>query len=150
MSKQKRILTEEEKQDIEKAKKELNEYREDIKYIEEKLNDTEEVKSRVEKVTTVLSLTKTNSSSESPDKFADAISRLEELKLDCSDRMKDLLIKKFQIDDKIELVEQPYKNILFYRYTRGKSWNDVAKELGYTRDYACELHGEALYLYSKI
>ena len=64
--------------------------------------------------------------------------------------MKDLLIKKFQIDDKIELVEQPYKNILFYRYTRGKSWNDVAKELGYTRDYACELHGEALYLYSKI
>lgn len=150
MSKQKRILTEEEKQNIEKAKKELNEYREDIKYIEEKLNDTEEVKSRVEKVTTVLSLTKTNSSSESPDKFADAINRLEELKLDCSDRMKDLLIKKFQIDDKIELVEQPYKNILFYRYTRGKSWNDVAKELGYTRDYACELHGEALYLYSKI
>lgn len=150
MSKQKRILTEEEKQNIEKAKKELNEYREDIKYIEEKLNDTEEVKSRVEKVTTVLSLTKTNLSSESPDKFADAISRLEELKLDCSDRMKDLLIKKFQIDDKIELVEQPYKNILFYRYTRGKSWNDVAKELGYTRDYVCELHGEALYLYSKI
>lgn len=150
MAKQKRILTEEEKQNIEKSKSELNKYREDIKYIEEKLNDTEEVKAKVEKVTTILSLTKTNSSSESPDKFADAISRLEELKIDCSDRMKDLLIKKFQIDDKIELIEQPYKNILFYRYTRGKSWNDVAKELGYTREYVCDLHGEALYLYSKI
>ncbi len=150
MAKQKRILTKEEKQNIEKAKKELNEYKEDIKYIEEKLNDTEEVKAKVEKVTTVLSLAKTNSSSESPDKFADAINRLEELKLDCSDRMKELLIKKFQIDDKIELIEQPYKNILFYRYTRGKSWNDVAKELGYTREYVCDLHGEALYLYSKI
>lgn len=150
MGKQKRILTKEEKQNIEKAKKELNEYKEDIKYIEEKLNDTEEVKAKVEKVTTVLSLAKTNSSSESPDKFADAINRLEELKLDCSDRMKELLIKKFQIDDKIELIEQPYKNILFYRYTRGKSWNDVAKELGYTREYVCDLHGEALYLYSKI
>lgn len=146
----KRILSEEEKDKIEKCKKELNEYREDIKYIEEKLNDTEEVRTKVEKVTTILSLTKTNSSNESSDKFGDAISKLEELKIDCSDRMKDLLIKKFQIDDKIELVEQPYKNILFYRYTRGKSWNDVAKELGYTRDYACELHGEALYLYSKI
>lgn len=150
MAKQKRILTKEEKQNIEKAKKELNEYKEDIKYIEEKLNDTEEVKAKVEKVTTVLSLAKTTSSSESPDKFADAINRLEELKLDCSDRMKELLIKKFQIDDKIELIEQPYKNILFYRYTRGKSWNDVAKELGYTREYVCDLHGEALYLYSKI
>ena len=64
--------------------------------------------------------------------------------------MKDLLIKKFKIDDKIDMIEQPYKNILFYRYSRGKNWNDVANELGYTRDYACELHGEALYLYSKI
>lgn len=145
-----RILTEDELDKIEKSKKELKQYREDIKYIEEKLNDTEELRAKVEKVTTVLSLTKTNSSSDSPDKFADAISKLEELKIDCSDRMKDLLIKKFKIDDKIDMMEQPYKNILFYRYSRGKNWNDVANELGYTRDYACELHGEALYLYSKI
>lgn len=145
-----RILTEDELDKIEKSKKELKQYREDIKYIEEKLNDTEELRTKVEKVTTILSLTKTNSSNDSPDKFADAISKLEELKIDCSDRMKDLLIKKFKIDDKIDMIEQPYKNILFYRYSRGKNWNDVANELGYTRDYACELHGEALYLYSKI
>lgn len=145
-----RILTEDELDKIEKSKKELKQYREDIKYIEEKLNDTEELRTKMEKVTTILSLTKTNSSNDSPDKFADAISKLEELKIDCSDRIKDLLIKKFKIDDKIDMIEQPYKNILFYRYSRGKNWNDVANELGYTRDYACELHGEALYLYSKI
>lgn len=150
MSKQKRNLTEEEKAKVQVAKQELNEYRENIKYIEEKLNDTEEVRSRVERVTTILSPTKTNSSSESPDKFADAISKLEELKIDCTEKMEKLLIKKFMIDDKIEEVEQPYRNILFYRYTRGKSWNDVADELGYTREYVCDLHGEALYLYSKI
>ena len=150
MSKQKRILTEEEKQAITKAKQELNEYRENIKYIEEKINDTEEIKSRVEKVTSTLSLTKTNSSSESPDRFADAINRLEELKVDCTEKMKELLIKKFNIDDKIDSLEQPYRNVLFYRYTRGKSWQDVAKELGYTLDYIYDLHGEALYFYSKI
>lgn len=150
MMSKKRILTDSEKQAITEAKKELNEYREDIKYIEEKMNDTEEIKAKIEKVTTIISLTKTNTSSESRDKFADAINKLEELKLDCSDRMKEMLIKKFKIDDKIELVQQPYKNILFYRYARGKSWNDVANELGYTREYVCELHGEALYLYSKI
>ena len=149
MAKQKRILTEEEKIKIQEAKNELNEYRENIKYIEEKLNDTEEIKSKVEKVTTTLSLTKTNSSGNS-DKFGDAISRLEELKIDCTEKMQELLIKKFNIDEKIEKIEQPYRNILFYRYARGKNWNDVADELGYTREYICDLHGEALYLYSKI
>lgn len=150
MSKVKRTLSEAEKEEIAKAKQELNEYRENIKYIEEKLDDTEEVKAKIEKVTSALSLTKTNNSHESNDKFADAINKLEELKLDCSEKMKELLLKKFTIDDKIERVEQPYRNVLFYRYTRGKSWEDVAKELGYSRDYVCEMHGEALYLYSKI
>ncbi len=150
MSNKKRTLTDEEKVKIINAKQELNEYRENIKYIEEKLNDTEEVRSKVEKVTTMLSLTKTNNSNESPDKFADAISRLDELKIDCSKKLEELIIKKFQIDEKIENMEQPYRNILFYRYTRGKSWNDVANDLGYTREYICNLHGEALYLYSKI
>lgn len=150
MSKVKRTLSEAEKEEIAKAKQELNEYRENIKYIEEKLDDTEEVKAKIEKVTSALSLTKTNNSHESNDKFADAINKLEELKLDCSEKMRELLLNKFIIDDKIERVEQPYRNVLFYRYTRGKSWQDVAKELGYTLDYIFDLHGEALYLYSKL
>lgn len=145
-----RILTDEEKIKIEQAKQELKDYREDIKYIEEKLNDTEEVRGKIEKVTSILSLSKTSGGDISNDKFADGINRLEELKIDCSDRMQELLLKKFLIDSKIERTEQPYKNVLFFRYTRGKSWEEVAKELGYTRDYVCEMHGEALYLYSKI
>jgi len=150
MAKQKRILTEEEKDKIAQAKKELNEYRENIKYIDERLEDTEEVRAKVEKITPTLSLTKTNSSSESPDKFGDAISRLDELKVDYTEKMKELLIRKFIIDDKIEKLEQPYRNILFFRYTRAKKWEDVADRLGYTREYTCELHGEALYLYSQL
>ncbi len=146
----KRILTDDEKKKIQEAKKELNEYRDDIKYIEGRLEDTEDIKAKIEKVTTIISPTKTNSSNESTDKFADALSKLEELKIDCTEKMKNLLIKKFEIDDKIEKLEQPYRNILFYRYTKGLEWNDVAKVLGYTREYICELHGEALYLYSKI
>lgn len=145
-----RILTDEEKIKIEQAKQELKDYREDIKYIEEKLNDTEEVRGKIEKVTSILSLSKTSGGDISNDKFADGINRLEELKIDCSDRMQELLLKKFLIDSKIERTEQPYRNVLFFRYTRGKSWEEVAKELGYTRDYVCEMHGEALYLYSKI
>lgn len=150
MPRQKRNLTEDEKEKIAQAKMELNEYRDNIKYIDGKLEDVEEVKGRVEKITPTISLTKTNSSRKSQDKFADAISRLEELKIECTEKMKELLVKKFKIDDKIELLEQPYRNVLFFRYTRRMNWDDVAKQLGYTREYVCELHGEALYLYSKL
>lgn len=146
----KRILTEEEKKKIAESKQELNEYREKIKYIEEKLNDTEEVKSRIEKITATMSLTKTNSSNDSTDKFADAIDRLDALKLDCTEKMKELLLNKFVIDNKIEQIGQPYTNILFYRYARGKKWEDIATTLGYGVKYLWELHGEALYLYSKL
>ena len=148
--KKRRMLTDDEKLKIEQCKQELKDYRENIKYIEEKLNDTEEVKGKIEKVTTILSLAKTSGGNPQNDKFADGISRLEELKLDCSDKMQKLLLNKFLIDSKIESIDQPYRNVLFFRYTRGKSWEEVARELGYTRDYICELHGEALYLYSKI
>ena len=145
-----RILNEEEKAKIEKSKQELKDYREDIKYIEEKLDDAKELKTTIEKVTSVLALSRTSGGNIDNDKFADGISRLEELKIDCSERLKTLILKKFIIDDKIEQIEQPYRNVLFFRYTRGKSWEETAKELGYTRDYVCELHGEALYKYSKI
>lgn len=148
MSKQKRILTEEEKNKIAEAKKELNEYRENIKYIEEKLDDTEETKAKLEKVTAVWSQIKTNSSSDSPDKFADIINDLDELKIDITKKMQELLFKKFMIDEKIEYIDQPYRNVLFYRYARGKSWGNVANELGYSIDRIYELHGEALYRYS--
>lgn len=148
--KKRRILTDEEKLKIEQSKQELKDYREDIKYIEEKLYDTEEVKGKLEKVTTILLLGKTSGGNIDNDKFAEGIGKLEELSLDCSDRMKELLLKKFKIDEKIEQVPQPYKNVLFFRYTRGKSWEEASKELGYTREYICDIHGEALYLYSKI
>lgn len=143
-------LTKEEKEKIEIAKQELKDYRENIKYIEEKMNDTEELKTKLEKITTTLSITKTNTSNIDTDKFADGINRLEDLKIDCNKKMEDLIVKKFAIDQKIENLEQPYRNILFFRYTRGKSWEKVAEDLGYTKDYTCELHGKALYLYSKI
>lgn len=146
----KRILTEEEKQKIQEAKKELNEYRENIKYIEDKLDDTEEVKAKVEKITTTYSDTKTNSSNESNDKFADAIAQLEELKVDITEKMEVVLNDKFRIDEKIDKVEQPYKNVLFYRYTKGMSWNMIADKMGYVREHVCRLHGDALYFYSKI
>ena len=98
----KRQLTDEEKRAIAKAKEELRDYRYNIRYIEEKLRDIEETKALAFKITPTLSPTKTNGSNITNDKIGDSIARLEQLK-DISDyKIKQLLIKKFDIDDKIE------------------------------------------------
>lgn len=143
-------LTIEEKEKIKKAKEELNQYMHNIKYITEKLNDTEELRSILEKVTSVLSPTK-NFNAGNKDKFVDALSELEDIERYLDYNINKILEEKFKVDNKIDSVEQPYKNVLFYKYTRGKDWNDVAQELGYTREYICsDLHPKALYLYSKL
>ena len=60
-------------------------------------------------------------------------------------------MKKFDIDDKIESLDTPYRDLLFYRYTRANEWTDVAKKIGYSESHTKGvLHAEALYLYSKI
>lgn len=148
---EKRQLTEDEKKAIAEAKEELRAYRYNIRYIEEKLRDIEETKALAVKVTPTLSPTKTNSSNISNDKIGDSIARLEQLK-DISDyKIKQLLIKKFDIDDKIESLETPYRDLLFYRYTRANEWADVAKKIGYSESHTRGvLHADALYMYSKI
>lgn len=151
MSKQeKRQLTEDEKIAITKAKEELRDYRYNIRYIEEKLRDIEETKALAFKITPTLSPTKNNGSNINNDKIGDSIARLEQLK-DISDyKIKQLLMRKFDIDDKIESLSFPYRDILFYRYTRANDWSEVAKKVGYSERWTLQLHGEALYYYSKI
>lgn len=148
MSKQKRILTEEEKKKIAEAKQELNEYRDNIKYIDEKKQDLEELRARLEKTTSSLSPSKTFSKGASKDTFAEGVSRLEDIEQDYTKKLESLLLKKFIIDEKIDKLKEPYRSILFYRYTRRKSWNEVAGIIDYSVDHTFKLHGKALYLYS--
>lgn len=146
----KRILTDEEKMKIQEAKEELKRYRKEIKYIQEKEDDIEETKAFLERTTTRLSKTKTSNNSMTTDKFSDNIDKLNEIENEIPNKLYNLLKKKFMIEEKIEKLEQPYKNILFFRYARGKNWGNIANEMDYTVKYIYELHGEALYQYSKI
>ncbi len=151
MSKKKRVLTDMEKIKIKLAKKELTQYKNDMEYINEKLSDTEEIRTKLESITTVLTPSKSFSGGASPDKFADGISRIEELKGQMSLRMAQILENKFRIDKNIDLLPDTYRDVLFYRYSRNMKWSEVAKKVGYNERYVSgDLHGEALFLYSKI
>lgn len=150
MSKQKRILTEEEKENIAKAKQELNEYRDNIKYIDEKQQDIEELRTRLERTTSKLSLNKTFSKGASKDTLSEGVSKLEDIEQDYIKKLEELLLKKFIIDEKIDKLKEPYRSILFFRYARCNSWSEIASIIDYGIDNTFKLHGKALYLYSTL
>lgn len=150
MSKQKRILTEEEKKKIAEAKKELNEYRDNIKYIDEKKQDLEELRTRLEKTTSNLSFSKTHNKGANKDTLSEGVSRLEDIEQDYTKKLESLLLKKFIIDEKIDKLKEPYRSILFFRYVRRNSWSEVASIVDYGMDNTFKLHGKALYLYSNL
>lgn len=137
-------------QTVEDAKKELREYRDNIKYIEEKQDDLEELQVRLEKITSRMSLTKTQGGEVNNDKFSDSISRLKSLEEEYRNKLQELLLKKFVIDEKIDKLETINRNILFYRYVRGFNWNLIANEMNYSLSDLYRKHGQALYEYSKL
>lgn len=142
---------EELKEKIKRAKQELREYRDNIKYIEEKQNDAEELKARIEKVTPNLSGMpngKGNNLDKAP--LEESLDRIKEIEKDCDKKLQELLLKKFVVENKIEQLEQPYKSILYLRYIRGKTLNKISDEMGYSYVHICRMHGDALKFYSEL
>lgn len=62
--------------------------------------------------------------------------------LELKDREKRILMQLRQI-------EQPYRNILYKMYIKGKKLVDIASELGYEYKHICKKHGTALSLFDK-
>ena len=136
---------------IEEAKQELREYRDNIKYIEEKQNDAEELKTRIEKMTTNIT-GMPNAKGENLDKapFEESLDKIKEIEKKCREKLEELLLKKFIVENKIEELEQPFKSILYLRYIRGNTLNKVSDDLGYSYDHICKLHGKALKNYAEL
>ncbi len=135
---------------VQEAKQELKEYRDDIRYIQRKQEDLEEMRTHLEKMTTKLSKTKTSNNSMSADKMSDGISRMQAVEKEYDKKLQELVLKKLIVDEKIDKLEEPYRSVLFFRYARRMSWIEVAKELDYEINTAHKLHGKALYLYSQL
>ena len=137
---------------IEEAKKELREYRDNIKYIEEKQNDAEELRVRIENVKGNVITGMPSGKGDNLDKtpLEDGLDRIEEIEKDCRKKLEELLLKKYIVENKIEQLEQPYKSILFLRYIRGNKLEKISNELGYSYEHLCRLHGKALGKYAEI
>lgn len=135
---------------VEEAKQELKEYRENINYIREKQDDVEEIRELLVSTTRRLSSTKTNNNSMSTDQFSDGLHRISEIEKYSDKKLAELMVKKFIVDDKIDKLEYPFRDLLFMRYSRGKSWHTIAETLNYDDRYVLKLHGDALQKYAEL
>ena len=136
---------------IEEAKKELSEYKQNVKYIEEKQNDALELRTRLESTTKRLSdMPNGKGANLDKDVLSENIDKLNSIVDECDKKLQELLIKKFIVENKIDSLEQPYKTILYTIYIRAKKFRIVAEEMGYEYKYFCSLHGDALQKYSQL
>lgn len=66
---------------------------------------------------------------------------------DLEKNLKLLKEKQIQIESKIDKLNQPYKNILYFRYIKGYNLTEVSNEIEEEYDYTRKLHGTALIKY---
>ena len=137
------------KEDVEKAKRELKNYIYDKKWVEERLEDIKERKTLVNNITTTLS-DMPNGSRRVEDKMAESLVEILDLINDLERYLKELKEKQIEIETKIDKIEQPFRNILYFRYIKGNNLTEVSNQINAEYDYTRKLHGIALIKYARL
>ena len=101
------------------VKEELGQYLQDKKLLQEKELDLEELITRATKVTTEMSDIP-KGSPKVEDRMAELTAQIVDLKNQKYDQIIKMYKTKKEIEDKIDLLKQPYKNILYYKYIKGE------------------------------
>ena len=136
---------------VEEAKEELKEYRDNIGYIREKQEDEEELREVLVRTTTKFSKTKTSSNNIYTDRFSNGLDKINEIEKERNEKLVELLTKKFIIDEKIEKLKYPFRDVLFMRYARGKNWQLISEDLGFESSrHIFRIHGKALEMYAEL
>jgi len=134
---------------MEEIKEELNSYLQNQKLLKEKEKDLEELITRATKITTELSDMPKGSPS-IQDRMAEYAAMIVQMKDEKYDQLIKMYKTKKKIEDKIDILEQPYRNILYYKYIKGLNLTQVANEIKYNYKWTCELHGNALRKYKEL
>ena len=134
---------------MEETKKELSAYLQDKRLLKEKENELEELTTKATKITTELN-DMPKGTPEIQDRMAEYASKIVDLKNEKYTQIIKMYKTKKEIEDKIDMLEQPYRNILYFKYIKGKNLTEVANIINNEYKYTCELHGTALQLYKKL
>lgn len=134
---------------MEETKKELGAYLQDKRLLKDKEEDLEELITKATKITKELD-DMPKGSPEIQDRMAQYAAQIVDLKNQKYDQLIKMYKTKKTIEDKIDLLEQPYRNILYYKYVKGLDLTQVANKINYNYKWTCELHGNALTKYKEL
>ena len=137
------------KEKLIKSKQELKDYIYNKKWIEERIEDIKERRNLLDRITTTLS-DMPKGTSKIMDIQAENLAKILDMTTDLEKYIKDLKEKQTKIEDKIDKIEQPFRNILYFRYIKGYNLTEVSNEIEAEYDYTRKLHGIALIKYTNL
>ena len=129
------------------AKEELLQYKYAREKVDETLEEYQKYKDRAEKMTSIISDMPRGTSSS--DKVADNAVKMADLSAEYEKRWLEAEYMKLKIEKNIDLVEEPYRIILYMKYVQGKKLEEIAYKLNANYTYICEQHGDALKKYEE-
>ena len=129
------------------AKEELLQYKYAREKVQETLEEYQKYKDRAEKMTSIISDMPRGTSSS--DKVADNAVKMADLSAEYEKRWLEAENKKLEIEKNIDLVEEPYRTILYMKYVQEKKLEEIAYKLNANYTYICEQHGIALKKYEE-
>ena len=115
--------------------------------MDETLEEYQKYKDRAEKMTSIIS--DMPRGKRSFDKVADNAVKMADLSAEYEKRWLEAENKKLEIEKNIDLVEEPYRTILYMKYVQEKKLEEIAYKLNANYTYICEQHGIALKKYEE-
>jgi DNA-directed RNA polymerase sigma subunit (sigma70/sigma32) len=125
------------------TREDLKEFRYTKQWIEGRIEYIEELKSTVNRLTSVLS-DMPKGSKIAMDSEAEKTTELLDCIGDLEYKIKETQRKQMKILEKLDKVAQPYRNILDKCYIQGKTLVTVASEMGYSYERIKHMNGIAL------
>ena len=113
--------------------------------IQNKLEQKELLETMAQKVTVDFTKEKVSGGNSVASPMEAATVKLVDLNHEINGDIDQLIDLKKEILETINRVEDPsYQLLLEMRYINNKSWDDVARDMGYDKRYTMKLHGRAL------
>lgn len=130
------------------------EYLQQIETMDSKINSLldqlESLRTLATRVTATYGGEKVKSSSD-PQRMASSVNRIVDLSNEIDDQVDEFIDLKTNVLNSINKMENAdYINILYARYFKYETWEQIANELHYSYQWVCVLHGRGLNVLSNI
>lgn len=126
----------------------LESYKYETQYHNEKIKDLDKLKNEIYNIETIIFDRKVKNFDFSMEKAQ--YERLKAKYFDEQTKLNIIETKKKHLENEIEKLQQPYKNILFLKYIKNYTFDEIATKMNYSSKRIYQLHKIAITNYTKL